>query len=194
MNPITNMKLLVISSIMLFSSINAIAASDIVDNDVLVKQVEELQNRIAALEAIRPTFTTFMPDIAERLHVMHRAGEAGDWAVAAHELEELKRLTEISKYIDAKNGKLMQEMMAPSYGSLEGAIEHGSEKKFQKALEQTAATCNACHTATGSDFIQVTLEAQDAVSIRHPHTFSESSGMSGGHTHGTQSHSQQMMN
>ena len=87
----------------------------------------------------------------------------------------------------------MQDMMAPNFGDLEGAIGHGSEKKFQKALKQTVSTCNTCHTATGSAFIQVTLDADDAVSIRHPHTFSES-GVSGGHTHGSQSHSQQMMN
>ncbi len=193
MKPISNIKTLALTATILLSPMNVLAASDTADYDAIVKQVEELQNRITALEATRPTFTTFMPDIAERFHVMHRAGEAGDWAVAAHELEELKRLTSVSTYIDADNGKLMQDMMAPNFGGLEEAIEHGSEKKFQKALKLTVATCNACHTATGSAFIQVTLDAQDAVSLRHPHTFSES-GMSGGHTHGTQNHSQQMMN
>ncbi len=178
---------------MLLSPIISVAASDTADYEALAKQLETLQNRISVLEATRPTFTTFMPNVAERFHVMHRAGEAGDWAVAAHELEELKRLTAVSSYIDVEKGKLMQEMMAPRFRDLEGAIEHGNEKKFQKALKQMVTTCNACHTATGSEFIQVTLDAQDSVSIRHPHTFS-ASGMSGGHTHGTQSHSQKMMN
>jgi hypothetical protein len=186
-------KIFALTAMILLSPTISIAASDTADYDALVKQVEELQNRITVLEATRPTFTTFMPNIAERFHVMHRAGEAGDWAVATHELEELKRLTEISTYIDADKGKLMQDMMALSFKDLEGAIEHGNENKFQKALEQTVITCNACHTATGSAFIQVKLDARDSVSIRHPHTFSESE-MPEGHTHGTQSHSQQMMN
>jgi hypothetical protein len=193
MKPALNIKTLILTATIVLSPMQSMAAADTVDYETLVKQLKELQNRISVLEATRPTFTTFMPNISERFHVMHRAGEAGDWAVASHELEELKRLTAISTYIDADNGKLMQEMMAPSFRGLEGAIEHGSEKKFQKALGQTVSTCNACHTATGSEFIQVTLDADDAVSIRHPHTFSES-GMSGGHTHGSQSHSQQMMN
>ena len=192
MKPAIDIKTLMLTATIVLSPMQSMAAADTVDYEALVKQLEELQNRISVLEATRPTFTTFMPNISERFHVMHRAGEAGDWEVASHELEELKRLTAISTYIDADNGKLMQDMMAPSFGDLEGAIEHGSEKKFQKALEQTVSTCNACHTATGSAFIQVTLDTDDAVSIRHPHTFSES-GMSGGHTHGSQSHSQQKM-
>ncbi|MDH3694669.1 MAG: hypothetical protein OER96_08880, partial [Gammaproteobacteria bacterium] len=95
-------------------------------------------------------------------------------------------------YTDAKNGQLMQGMMGPSIESLDDAIEHGNSKKFQTALEQTVSTCNACHTATGSSFIQVTLDAQESISLRHPHTFAER-GIPGGHTHDMPDQSQPMM-
>ena len=36
-----------------------------------------------------------MPNFAERLHVMHYAGEAEDWAVASHELLGLRHLVGI---------------------------------------------------------------------------------------------------
>jgi hypothetical protein len=147
----------------------------------LERQIEALKARISALEQ-RDIFTSFMPDYAERFHVMHHAGDAGDWAVASHQLLEMKRLTRLSTSIDADKGKLMQSMMNPKLEDLEHAIEHGNQKKFQKALVDTTNTCNACHTATGSPFIQVTLDVSESLSIRHPHKLTPQA-VPGGHTH-----------
>ncbi|MDH3450944.1 MAG: hypothetical protein OEN20_00890 [Gammaproteobacteria bacterium] len=167
--------------------IMALASAAVADSDsakiaALQHQIEALQARIEHLEA-RHTFASFMPDVAERFHVMHRAGEAGDWAVASHELAEIKRITGLATAADVKNGKLMQSMMAPSYDALDDAIEHGNHEKFDHALEQTIASCNACHVATGSDFVQVTLDAREAISLRHPHRLDQR-GAPVGHTHG----------
>ena len=54
------------------------AGADETDIQSLRQTVLALQQRVEALEAIKPTFTGFMPNIAERFHVLHRAGEAGD--------------------------------------------------------------------------------------------------------------------
>ena len=134
----------------------------------LMRQVETLRTRVSALESLT-TFTSFMPNFAERFHVMHHAGEAGDWAVASHELSEMQRMAVLSQSIDAEKGKLMKSMMAPSFDALEDAIGHGNGGKFETALTQTINTCNACHAATGSGFIEVTLEVPDLLSLRHPH-------------------------
>jgi hypothetical protein len=169
------------ASVLTALSTPLLAESDGAKLEELEGQIKALQARIAALEA-HHTFTSFMPDFAERFHVMHRAGDSGDWAVASHELEELKRLTRLSTSIDADKGKLMQGMMKPSFEALENAIEHGNNKKFRKALTQATETCNACHTATGSGFVQVTLDARESLSIRHPHKFQKQE-VPGGHTH-----------
>jgi hypothetical protein len=79
------------------------ASSDHADLESLQQSILALQKRVETLEAIKPTFTSFMPDFSERFHVLHRAGEAGDWAVAGHEFEEMKRMMALSKYIDAEN-------------------------------------------------------------------------------------------
>ena len=147
----------------------------------LERQIEMLESRIAALEA-RETFTSFMPNFAERFHVMHLAGEAGDWAVASHELQEMERLARVSQSIDAEKGALMLGMMEPNFEALEHAIEHGNHEKFEKALADTTNTCNSCHAATGSAFIRVSLDASDTLSLRHPHKFMKQK-MPGGHTH-----------
>jgi len=176
------MKAAALSSAIAILSMPALASSDEVKLEALEHQIEALQARIAALEAYQ-TFTSFMPNFSERFHVMHRAGESGDWAVAAHEFAELKRLTRLSTTIDSEKGQLMQGMLGPSFGALESAIEHNDHEKFETALTQTIDTCNACHTATGSDFIQVTLDAREALSIRHPHKFLERK-VPGGHSPG----------
>ena len=157
------------------------ADEDTAKLEALQRQLESLQARVEALEA-RFTFTSFMPDFAERFHVMHRAGDAGDWAVASHELAEMKRLTKLAPAIDMEKGELMQRMMKPNFEALESAIGHGNEERFAKALRQTTATCNACHTATGSGFVQVTLDASESVSMRHPHKL-VAQPVPGGHTH-----------
>jgi hypothetical protein len=177
--------MLVIMSIMgaLFQS-NAQANQDS-DLDRLMERIQALEERLAMVES-RFSFTFFMPDFAERFHVMHRAGEAGDWAVSSHELQTMKQLMQLSTSIDADNGRLMVAMLEPSFEALEHAIEDSNHEKFEQALTQTIGTCNACHTATGSDFVQVTLDASDSLSMRHPHRFMEQQAPKG-HAHGMSS-------
>jgi hypothetical protein len=139
----------------------------------LKKEIRALRQRIAALEALKPMFTNFMPNFSERFHVMHRAGDVGDWAVAAHEVSEMQRLTRASTYIDPKLGALMQAFMDGNLRKLKEAIEHGNAKSFQAALKDTVASCNGCHTATGST-IAVSLEVDDSLSMRHPHVLKKS--------------------
>lgn len=141
--------------------------------DDLAKEVRALRERVAALEALKPGFTNFMPNFAERFHVMHRAGDAGDWAVAAHEVAEMRRLTRTSRYIDAKLGALMQAFMDGNLRKLTAAIEHGNAELFQAALKDTVAACNACHAAAGST-LAVSLDVDESLNMRHPHAFRKS--------------------
>ena len=136
--------------------------------DDLAKEIKALRQRLAGLEALKPRFTNFMPNYAERFHVMHRAGDAGDWAVAAHEIDEMKRMTGVSKYIDPKLGTLMQAFMDGNLRKLREAVEHGNSKSFQAALEDTAASCNGCHKASGST-LGVSVKVSETMSMRHPH-------------------------
>lgn len=147
----------------------------------LAREVKALRARVAALEALKPGFTNFMPDFAERFHVMHRAGDAGDWAVAAHELAEMQRLARVSRHIDPKLGALMRAFMDGNLRKLTEAIEHGNARSFQAALKDAVAACNGCHAAAGSTLV-VSLNVDKSLNMRHPHAF-RSSTVPGRHGH-----------
>lgn len=140
----------------------------------LENQVKLLTKRLERLEKLALTFTGFMPEISERFHVLHRAGDAEDWGLASHEIMELKRLVGVSKIIDPEKGQLMESFMAGQLEVLEKSVEHGSKKAFKAALIQTVSNCNACHKAAGSPFIQVSLDIPDNMSFRHPHLLAKS--------------------
>jgi uncharacterized protein YdeI (YjbR/CyaY-like superfamily) len=141
--------------------------------DDLRQEIRALRQRVTALEKLKPGFTNFMPNFSERFHVMHRAGDTGDWSVAAHEIDEMQRLTSVSKYIDPKLGAVMQGFMDGNLRKLREAVEHGNPKSFQAALKDTVAACNGCHLASGST-MAVTLDVDDNLSMRHSHALKKS--------------------
>ncbi len=148
----------------------------------LKAEVEALRKSVTSLQALTPTLTTLMPDFAERFHVMHRAGDAGDWAIAAHELLEMQRLVGVAQQIDTKKGALMEGFMSGDLHRLNDAIEHSDLKSFYVAMNDTVKNCNACHVAVGSPFIRVTLDVDEGLSMRHPHALGKSK-VPAKHTH-----------
>lgn len=139
----------------------------------LLAEVKRLRKEVAVLDAIKPTFTNFMPDFSERFHVMHYAGDAGDWAVANHEAMELDRLLEVAQYIDPQKGVLMKSFIGENLEKIDDAIAHGDKAAFDRQLQETVQHCNACHTAVGSPFIRVSLDVAPNMTVRHPHILSK---------------------
>lgn len=149
----------------------------------LKAEVAALREAVARLQAMQPNVTTLMPEFAERFHVMHYAGYAGDWAVAAHELQELKRLLRVIAVIDPKKGDLAKGFMGASFRNLNAAIEHANRASFEKALTETVKNCNACHAAVGSDFIKVSVDVDESLSMRHAHRLEKSKVRRHAHKH-----------
>ena len=150
------------------------------DTKQLVERINTLEQRILALES-RLSFATFMPDFAERFHVMHRASDAGDWAVASHQLAVMKDMIESSININAERGNLLKAMMGPVIEKMSSAIDHSSKEKFTPLLGEAVQVCNSCHVATGSAFIKVTLDSAHAMSMRHPHVLTSQEAAPHGH-------------
>ena len=152
----------------------------------LHERLTELEKKVAQLWELRPNFPALMPEFSERFHVLHYAGEAGDWAVAQHELLEMRRLVRLGGLIDAQKGVLLQAFIHPQLEGLLRAIEDQNGQAFKKALESTVQACNGCHAAVGSAFMKVALDPPDVLSLRHPHALTRSQVPK--HEHGHRSH------
>lgn len=148
----------------------------------LGEEVARLREMVERLLALQPTITMLMPNLAERFHVMHRAGEAADWAIAGHELEGMKQLIERFKLVDPPIGAMIEGFMGPGFEELGAAIEHRNMKVFESNLKQAVDSCNACHVAAGSPLMKGVLDAENSISIRHPHALGKSK-MPMGHMH-----------
>lgn len=163
-------KLFLITAFLGSAFISGAFASQHQDLGQLMDRMQAMEKRIETLES-RFTFASFMPDFSERFHVMHRATESDDWAVASHELQEMKAMMESSTSIDVEKGNLFKAMMGPVIDDIDNAIAHSNSKKMAGLLDRAVQTCNSCHVATGSPFINVTLDATGSLSMRHPHVF-----------------------
>ncbi len=157
------------------------------DAQTLRKEIEALKSELEALrqtvQTLQPSLTMLMPNFAERFHVMHRAGDVGDWAVANHELLGMQQIAALVRRINPQQGELLHAYMQQPFADLEKAIEHTDHGAFGAALEQSIENCNACHQAVGSPFIQVTLNPVSQLSMRHPHKLTASEPLRA-HTHG----------
>jgi hypothetical protein len=148
----------------------------------LNQEVNRLSQTIESLMALRPTVTTLMPDISERFHVMHYAGDAQDWALASHELQVLKQQVGKLQYVDPEIGAMANGFLLGNFNQIDAAIEHENLESFNKALEATVTSCNSCHVAVGSPWMKVVLNTSDGLSLRHSHALQKTK-KPGDHTH-----------
>ncbi len=175
--------LLFISIMGTFFMGNAFATQDFhegSDANSLITRLQAIEARMSVLES-RLSFASFMPDFAERFHVLHRASEAKDWAVAGHELMEMKSIIESSTAVDHDKGVLFQAMMGPVVEKMDSAIAHSNSEEMAPLIIEAAQTCNNCHVATGSPFIKVSLNVTETLSMRHPHAFAPQKMAAHGH-------------
>jgi outer membrane murein-binding lipoprotein Lpp len=182
--------LILLTAILLNTVTGVIASEDSTKIQALTSQVsvlraeiDELKAAVELLNAIKPDVTTLMPDIAERMHVMHYAGEAEDWAVASHELSGIKRLLGVMQRVDPEKGAMASGFMHEPFEKIDAAIDHQDQAAFSKSLAGMVTNCNSCHVAAGNPAMKITLNAKDALSLRHSHDLGKSKGMGGGHMH-----------
>lgn len=150
--------------------------------DSLNREVAQLRETVDMLYAIRPTITMLMPSLAERFHVMHFAGDAGDWALASHELLGIEHLLGVIQKVDFEKGAMAEGFLEPSLKRIDAAIDHGNRSAFDKAISDMVKSCNACHVAAGSPAMVVSLNPSDNLSLRHSHKLMRSD-KPGEHTH-----------
>lgn len=118
------------------------------------------------------TFAQQEPDMIDTmramqyfLHKLSLSVDANNGNLAdfyAHELEEtIEDAQEIEAYHDQAIGKLTSAMLVPAFETLEKSLESGEHERARKRLEDLVDACNACHQATGYDYINIVVREEN---------------------------------
>ena len=103
-----------------------------------------------------------MDGIARRLERLGRAAEAGRWALARYEVEELRETFEDVERTPLPEdvGKLdLREFIDPlvekALPALDAALERQDRTEVRIAFAGVALRCNNCHRAAGRRFVEI---------------------------------------
>ena len=88
------------------------------------------------------------------------AGQAGNWPLAAYELDELREgFDDVLTYQPHFKGKpitkLLEPMTEPALAQLEAAIAAKDRTRFEAAFDDLSRACSSCHRELGYGFITI---------------------------------------
>jgi hypothetical protein len=123
-----------------------------------------LGSRCAAAPAqYVPGLGEFMSATQMRDSKLWFAGQAGNWALAAYELDEIKEgLEDIARFHPTHRGspipirEVLRKLMATPLARLQAAISSHNLEGFDEAFDSLTASCNACHQAEKVGFNVIT--------------------------------------
>jgi len=130
----------------------------------------------AALADDHPTKQPYEPGLGEFMtatQLRHAklwfAGKAGNWALAAYEVDEIREgLEDAAKLHPTHDGVPVADMIKaiidPRIEPLEKAIEGKSGAQFIAAFDELTKGCNSCHAAAGKPFIRIQRPSEPPVS------------------------------
>jgi len=118
---------------------------------------------IAAPAGYVPGLGEFMSATQMRHSKLWFAGQAGNWALAAYELDEIKEgFGEITRFHPTHPGspvpirEILPKLMRAPLARLQVAISSQNLEKFDEAFDSLTASCNACHQAEKFGFNVIT--------------------------------------
>jgi hypothetical protein len=110
-----------------------------------------------------PGLGEFMTATQMRHSKLWFAGQAGNWALASYELDEIKEgFADITRFHPTHPGspvpirEILPKLMAAPLARLEVAIRSQNLDKFDEAFDSLTASCNACHQAENFGFNVIT--------------------------------------
>jgi hypothetical protein len=110
-----------------------------------------------------PGLGEFMTATQMRHSKLWFAGQAGNWALASYELDEIKEgFADITRFHPTHPGspvpirEILPKLMAAPLARLQVAIRSQNLDKFDEAFDSLTASCNTCHQAEKFGFNVIT--------------------------------------
>ncbi|MDD3651525.1 hypothetical protein [Immundisolibacter sp.] len=121
---------------------------------------------VAADEHARaaPPYTPGLGELMSANQMRHAklwfAGEAGNWPLAAYEMDELKEgFDDVLAYQPHFKGKpiepLLKPTVEPALAKLDAAIAAKDRARFEAAFDELSRACSFCHQELGYGFIAI---------------------------------------
>lgn len=104
-------------------------------------------------EAYVPRLGDIMTAVQLRPMKLWFAGKAGNWALAAYELRQLRAGLQEAALLYSGIPVTNVTTMANPVKAIADAIEAKDPRTFSKAVEQLTEGCNACHQSMGHNYI-----------------------------------------
>jgi len=114
-------------------------------------------NRDLALWNIQPGLGTVMMEYGRRFASLPHAVDAGDWGMAQYQLHEQIEIQEVGEITRPGKADLLADFEHGSLDPLSVAIDNKDVDAFNTAYATAVSGCNACHVATGHDFVRVQM-------------------------------------
>jgi hypothetical protein len=119
----------------------------------------------AELEAIRaalPRMAGPMREVGERFRDMVHGARAGNWALAAYMSKYMNGAMRPARLTKPEEHAAWEQFYRTDLEPLNAAIRAHDRSAFEKALRGAVRSCNACHSAMGYGFIEVTTPGPPA--------------------------------
>ncbi len=128
-------------------------------------EILALKKEIAELKK-----SAYHPELGEQmlgLQIRHArlwfAGEAGNWNLAAFELQEIKEAfdavveqnPEHAIFQPQRLADILPAMTKAPITALRDSIDHSNRAEFEKAFDGLSAACTGCHHVAGNDFLVI---------------------------------------
>jgi hypothetical protein len=113
-----------------------------------------------APKSYTPGLEVFMNLLQTEHAKLWYAGSAGNWALAAYQLGEIKEIMSdvqdlVPTFRSLPLDKMLDAVITKEIAGLEKALDEKSAGKFAAGFTALTQACNACHQATGNGVIMI---------------------------------------
>jgi hypothetical protein len=122
--------------------------------------------KLKTLAAIQPGLGTVMIEYSNRAGNVYYAVQAGNWGLAAYQLNEMTEIQEVAENTRPARAKALQGFEKTALGPLAKDIVNQDTSAFHGDFDKMVAQCNGCHRANGYGFIVYKLPDHPATPAR----------------------------
>jgi hypothetical protein len=122
--------------------------------------------KLKTLAAVQPGLGTVMIEYSNRAGNVYYAAQAGNWGLAAYQLNEMTEIQEVAETTRPARAKTLQGFEKSALGPLARDIVNQDGTAFSSDFARMVAQCNGCHRANGYGFIVYKLPDRPAMPAR----------------------------